>query len=124
MINIGGLAYDSTNDRLVGLHEGRPAMLYEIDRTTAALGLLATYGLVDSCGIAWDSDRELFWSMECGGTFSSLDPDNGYAQSFHVTTGVSLNQSCGMAYVPIPEPATLGLLALGGVALVRRRSRS
>lgn len=57
---IGRLAYDSTNDRLVGTDDG-PGDLYEIDRSTGAQTLILA------------------------ATFFSYGPSNGFARTTHLT---------------------------------------
>jgi len=46
---------------------------------------------------------------------STLDAA-GFAANFEVTDG-------GQTLMLVPEPATISLLALGGIALIRRRRR-
>ena len=60
------------------------------------------------------------WHLDDGGNWSLYSPawmtyDAGGVLSFPVT------DFSGYAVAGIPEPATVGLLALGGLALLRRR---
>lgn len=60
-------------------------------------------------------DNKIYWTDWTGGTISRADLDGSNVET--VITGLSGPRGIAV----IPEPATLGLLLLGGVALLRRR---
>jgi hypothetical protein len=125
---IGGLAYDSLNDRLVGMQDGA-GDLYEISRTDASQSFLYDGAYVNDSGLAFDSDKDLFWDIEWNGNLFSYDPTMGFARTTHLT---GLGSHDGLAYVSsaspaVPEPSSLALFGIGacvaGVAAAYRRRR-
>ena len=91
--------------------------LVTINTATGAatsVGPLLTVSLVDG-GIAFGPGGTL-WGIEDGGTIFTINPSTGNATV--VTTTLS-----GFESLAIPEPASLFLLALGGIALMRRRQK-
>lgn len=123
---ITGLEYDSTNDRLVGVNlEGD---LYAIDRTTAAATLLvANPDFTSDAGLAYDSDKNLFWHITGVGSLFSYDPTNNFARTTHLSR---INGYTGLAFVPtqtvVPTPSALGIGSVGLAILMlgyRPRSR-
>ena len=112
---IGGLAYNSSNDSLVGMQDGG-GDLYEIDRSNAGQTLLYDGDWVNNSGLTFDAEKNLFWDIDQDGNLYSYDIANGYAPTQHLS---GLGSHDGLAYVP--EPATMMLLGLGGLLLRRKR---
>jgi hypothetical protein len=80
-INLDGLTWDSARDILVGLYAG-PGSLHAINRDTGEATLLTDGGgFVNNCGIAYDPESDLIYSIDWSGQLYSFDPDNGYARS-------------------------------------------
>ena len=125
---IGGLAYDSKRDQLVGVNDGS-GQLYTINRSTAATSLLASPGGNDDSGLAYDYDADRFYDYDWQGRLFRIDPNAGYARTT-LFTGTGAHD--GLAYVgspvsaPVPEPTGLALVALGliGLAVTRRRVKA
>lgn len=108
-VGIDGLAYDSKNDRLVGMNAGA-GDLYEIDRVNGTLSLLFDGAFVNSNGLAYDSVQNLFWDIDTEGNLYSYDPANAFARTTRLT-GLGAGTSA-LAFV-VPEPVPLmGPLAM------------
>ena len=126
---IDGLAYDSTNDRLLGysIFDG----LFEIDRTTGFRTLLDSTRLLGVGGLAYDPDQDLVWSSDAAAFLVTFDPNNGFTPTRQLAGG-RIGGSSGFAFVstavapaPVPEPSTLAALGVGlltiGIFTRRRR---
>lgn len=121
---IGGLAYDGKRDQLVGVADGY-GNLYSIDRPTGDMTLLFDGSYTNNSGLAYDYDKDLFWDLDYDGKLRTYDPSAGYAEVLRMTYG---GVHDGLAYVGspqsvVPEPGTLALLGLGGLAVARRKRR-
>jgi hypothetical protein len=119
-VGIGGLAYDSNRDQLVGVNDG-PGDLYGINRATAATTMLLDTDFVNDSGLAYDPDLDLFWDIDFDGNLITFDPSNGYARTSIVS---GLGSFSGLAYkAVVPEPASLLLasLALLSISGCRRK---
>jgi len=122
---IAGLAYDSLNDQLVGSGVGT-GDLFGLNRATAAQALLFDGPLSATDGLAYDPDKNLFWSIGATNEVYSYDPSNGFARTVHPQT---LTTFRSLAYVSsaatIPEPSSIVLLGVGlvglAVGVTRRR---
>ena len=75
-------------------------------------------GGVGDMEIGWKTSRELQF-MDDGVYTSPIAPATGWAPLVDPLTGESLD----LAFVITPEPATVSLLAIGGLTLMRRRRR-
>jgi len=119
--NIGGLAYDSDLDRLVGLRTAGISM-FEINRSDGSVSFLAT-GLpsTNDVGFTYDYDNDLFYSLGLNGTLHSYDPSS-YSNSL-VASG--LPDIDGLTYVSaVPVPAAVWLFGsgLGLLGFLRRKA--
>ena len=122
-IQIGGLAYNSTIDEIVGINDG-PGNLYTIDRTTGALTLLGGDGSVNDSGLTYDSDLNLYWDIDFSGNLFSYDPDT-LTRTVHLT---GLGNFDGLTYATsiVPVPAAVWLFGSGLIGLIgiARRKKS
>lgn len=123
---IDSLVYDSVNDRLIG-HD-IPSDLFEIDRTTGLLSQLNNTGDLFGVFLAYDPDRDLFWTFNGDGRLATADPNTGFLQT--IQSSEQFNSPSGLVFVPtavtpIPEPSSLAALGIGlltiGVFARRRR---
>jgi hypothetical protein len=121
---LGGLAYDSLRDILVGLDLGT-GDLWSIDRTTPANSTFLADLTPDTTsridGLTYDSVNDLLWATDPLARLYSYDPSNGYARILHAdftTTG----EIAALTFV-VPEPSTALLLACGLVGLAMQRRR-
>ncbi len=112
---IGGLAYDSMRDNLVGVEDGA-GDLWEIDRTNGAQTLLFAGDFTNDSGLAYDPDQDVLWDIDWSGNLFRYDIEGGYARTT-VLSGLGAHD--GLAYVP--EPMSLTLLGLGALVVARRR---
>jgi hypothetical protein len=113
--NLDGLAYDSTRDMIVGGLAG-PGDLYDIDRSDGSATLLYDGIFFNNCGMAYDPETDMFWMIDWSGDLYTFDPADGYSRTL-VMSGLGAHD--GLEF--IPEPGALALLALGGLAALRRR---
>ena len=85
------------------------------------------YGTFDQGGNAWEWNEAVVYDYSRGLRGGSFGHDGFYLRSAKRIFDVSFAQpsgewgSFGFRVVVIPEPATLSLLALGGLAMLRRR---
>jgi hypothetical protein len=119
---MGGLAYNSLTDMLVGINDGG-GNLYNINRTNGTQTLLGNGGSLNDSGLAFDADKNLYWDVDYSGNLFSYDPTNNYARTTHLS---GLGSFDGATYlnttsVPVPEPSTLAIFALGMIGLASRR---
>ena len=98
-LGIGGLAYDSLNDRLIGVRDFN-GEIYEVDRTNGNVVLLSGGANMVDSGLAFDVDKNLFWSVDWFGNFISYDPNNAFTSTTHLT---GLNQHTALTYVNFPQ---------------------
>ena len=129
--SLGGLAFDgdggllyATNNDADGQGNGRG--LFRIDLVGQSVDFVASFpaGVDDVDGLAY-GDGSLFLTTNPGGDFYEYDLAAGtYAQfrgAYADDPPQFFGASNGAAFIPVPEPASAGLLAVAGLALVRRR---
>ena len=78
-------------------------------------------GHTDAILLAYDTDLNPLWDLSWGGPGDDVAYDITLNDGIIYVTGTVDNEAFINAY--IPEPATLLLLAIGGLALLARRRR-
>jgi hypothetical protein len=127
--NVGGelfidIAIDA-NGQMYAHDIGNDA-LYIVDKTTGAATQLGSTGYAANYAQGMDFDYEtntLYATLYTGGgtgAFVWFDLNNGAANQIVSTTPWDMEMEMAIDS-PIPEPASLSLLALGGLMLLRRR---
>jgi hypothetical protein len=114
---VEGLAYDSTARILYGLADTLPGHVIVIDPATGdAVGLPNALPLDDDTwrGLTFDPVTDTLFASSDQKLYQ-VDPATGVG----TLVGTLSPPIQGLAV--IPEPATMGLLALGGLALLKRR---
>ena len=122
--DFGGLEHDATNGRLYGLSDTGPAGLYEIDLVGQTQTFRAGYpaGETDIDGLA----------VNAGRAYYVTDGPNTTQPNFYIfdiATGTQVGtipspftgSGTFSAATWVPEPAALGIVALGALAALRRR---
>ena len=88
-----------------------------IDAQTMGSGMTTTWNLTllaqNWASGLWDND---------GFALSTLNA-TGNTNGYQIDTSGTTARGLFLDYTPVPEPASLSLLALGGLAMLRRRSR-
>jgi len=92
---IGGLSYDSLNDRILGIEDGS-GDIYEIDRSNALTTLVHNGPSTNDSGFTYDYSRDLFWDIDYNGDLFSYDPNNGWTRTTHLS---GLTPHDGLTYV-------------------------
>jgi hypothetical protein len=113
---------DAGGDLLWGVsqdYDEQPLKFVSISKSTGATTLIGPLGLgsgiTAGVGIDYGPDGTL-WGIADNGAIFTIDTANGQATVMATTLG-------GFEGLAIPEPATLALLAPGGLMFVRRRRR-
>jgi len=110
-----GLAFDSTGDLFVSNTDGNNIMKFTPEGNST---VFASTGLNNPMGLAFDSAGNLFVADSGNRLIDKFTPDG--TQSIFATTAA---YPMWIAIQPAPEPATLSLLGLGALAMLRRKSR-
>jgi len=105
---------------LFGVSEDRRA-LYQISTTTGSAALVASMGLEHVYDIATRPEDNVTFAVDSGtNTLYTLDLGSGATVAVGSYTVSNL---VGLAFVSAPEPATVALLALGGLAVLGHSRR-
>ena len=106
------------------------AIVYAIDAGLGVENLAGNFG-VDNGIFVWVNGQYKFGAREGGSMigFEYLDVDLGslgsgmnFIQILRSDSGGDTGFTIEIAGDPVPEPATLSIIALGGLALMRRRN--
>lgn len=68
----GGLAYNSSSDKLILLEAGG-GYGYEIDRYTGQASMLGGGLWIDDCDLDWDPENGYYWAMDWSGNMYNYD---------------------------------------------------
>jgi hypothetical protein len=117
-VDIEGLAYGG--GYVYGLARGRTG-LYRYDVGSGQWAVVGSTGIMwDLPGLAYDSTMHtLYGKGRQGMDLYAINPDNA---STRVIGSTGIAQGGGLAFV-VPEPSTVALFAIGGLAALRRKKR-
>lgn len=112
-----GLAFSPADDLFVANRAGAQSVV-----RVSSGGAVTTFAtpLGNPLGLAFAPNGDLFVARSGVGTIYAYDPA-GLQRT--VAAGVTGVEYLAQASTPVPEPATIGLLLLGGVAILVRRQR-
>lgn len=88
------------------------------------------YGTFDQGGNVWEYNESILSGTDRGLRGGSFACDHGYLTSgarwtdYYIGLNTPVDGSVGFRVSAVPEPATLSLLALGGLAVLKRRRAS
>jgi T5SS/PEP-CTERM-associated repeat protein len=113
LVSVGGfltIDYDEDGDGFIKMASG---------------GMLAIYGDADDSlakflDLIDGTDAIRYWNNDISGWD---DINNGTMGEDYWLTYMAAGDLAGYTVLTVPEPATIGLLAMGGLALLRRRNR-
>jgi hypothetical protein len=93
--------------------------------TNQTVGLSLNFGGADVVVDSFTMDSPVNWQTRSG-TYTATSTDAGGGSLSVVATvgGHTFTDKYELSVVAIPEPATMSLLAIGGIALIRRRRRA
>ncbi len=117
---VWAMDYDPALDKLIAVQTFNPGAMYYVDTDTGAATFVGETGLSRISDIWYDAvSSQMYGVSSVPNTLFTLDTLTGAGTTLG-DIGVSNIHGLG---VPIPEPATLSILVLGGlVALGRRRA--
>lgn len=107
-----GLAFDREGNLYVANQHGNTVRRY--DAAGCFLDTFASTGLKDPFALAFDDCGDLYISNQSGGTirrYSACGEDLGT----FATVPTALANPVGLAFIPVPEPATTLLLAIAAL---------
>lgn len=112
----GGLTYNSSLNEMMLLEAGA-GNVYEIDESTGSTSQVSTGGFINDNDFAYDDLTDSYWALDYDGNLFSFDSNFAFTS---VASGFGAIGAADFAN-PVPEPATLAALAVGGLALLRRK---
>lgn len=110
----GGLDWDGTNGRMILSIAGGSGETYSVNLATGAATQLAAPGWINDNDITYDPGTGGYFAMDWSGNVYQYD------SAFNRTTLGGFG-SVTAAIEIVPEPATLAVLGLGALAMIRRR---
>jgi len=115
---VHGLAVHPQTNDLYGIIGGlgNVSALIRIDKTTGSGTFLYEYGIVNLSGLTFLPDGTLYATDNWSGDLYTLDISSG---SMQLIGNTGFGNALGLT--SIPEPATIMLLGLGGLILLRGR---
>lgn len=117
--NVYALAFNNVG-KLYGVGEDRRA-LFLISTSTGAANLVAPIALDHVYDIATRPEDNVTFAVDTGtSALYTLDLNTGATA---LVGGYAASNVVGLAFSPVPEPATLALVAVGGLVALRRRAR-
>lgn len=119
-ITVDGLAFSPTNGLLYALTDV-DSQLYTLNPANGFLTPVGELGVVNNGGtgaLAFDSTGALFGVIN--NRLYNINPATGAATVIGNGFGTDFGSITGAAFGQVPEPATAVLLALGGLAFLRR----
>jgi len=117
--NVWALAFD-TAGKLYGISDVDHSLLL-IDTATGAGAVVATLQTNSLWDMAARPEDNVMFVAESGGSIWTVNTTTGAMAPVGLH---GVGNSVGLAFSPIPEPATLALLAMGSLALMRHRRRA
>lgn len=117
--SFNNLGYNSATDTMYMTNSGTDSF-YSFNRTTGSPTLIgALGGPTNPNGLAYNSDNGLMYLVD--NSTDSLYTVNLGTGAATLIGSTGSGNLLGLAYVPVPEPASMAVLGLGAAALLRRK---
>jgi hypothetical protein len=124
----GGITYDGNTDTLwLTNTDSTCDRVQQFSLEGELLSEFAVDDILGGYGIAWDPADDTLWISamtpfgEPGADLYQFDKQGNFLQSVDLGTANPLFGAMGLEFQMVPEPASLSLLALAGLCLLRRR---
>ena len=115
-----GLTYNSLTSQMI---LSSPNELFNIDVVTAGTTLIGNVGGSNDNGITYDPVRNVYWIYNYNGNIVEQNATT-FAVIQTLSPGVGDGSSIAYVGAPAPEPASMALLGLGALGLLRRARKS